>query len=73
MTAKRYQKLLRAYMTRLNEAGRDVEGRTRLPMGRIYKTIMQNPQPKGMTRAEWWEKFTSGEYAVTFGVGVKAK
>ena len=69
MTKKRYRKLARAYLTRLNEWAK-ANNSTQMNMGKMYKIISQMDNPKGMTRAEWWEIFSKEE---VFGVGVKAK
>lgn len=71
MTKKRYQKLLRAYLTRLNEWAKEHDPDHVVNMGRVYKSISTNKSPVGLTRAEGWAKLEG--MTNTFGVGKKAK
>lgn len=68
MTKKRFNKLCRAYFTRLNEWAKATGNKT-MDMGDVYKRILNPIFPDGLTRAEWWAKLT--ELNDTFGVGVK--
>ena len=68
MTKKRFQKLVRAYFTRLNAWGKE-NGHQSLNMGDVYRRLRNiNPLEVGKTRAEWWAVLAGGN---TFGVGVK--
>lgn len=69
MTKKRFQKLARAYFTRLNEWGKE-NGYDPLPMGKTYKALPKLANSTGKTRAEWWETVTKYN---DFGVGIKTK
>lgn len=75
MTKKRYQKLLRAYMTRLHESAKGTYLGSKLNMGSIYKTIENNPRPLKGTRAEWWAEYSKLATSTNtlYGVGVKTK
>lgn len=74
MTKKRYQKLLRAYMTRLHEAAK-ANGGSYMNMGRTYKAIEKNPCPHKGTRAEWWAEYSklAASTNTLYGVGIKTK
>ena len=68
MTKKRYRKLTRAYLTRLNEWAK-VNNSTPMDMGKAYRAVSTMDNPNGMTRAEWWEALSNGE---VFMVGKRA-
>ena len=70
MTAKRFQKLLRAYFTRLNEWAKEYDKPNVMDMGLCYRTLCSRKLPQGMTRQEWWDKLK--EITDTFGVGERS-
>lgn len=69
MTRKRFEKLARAYFTRLNEYGKE-NHYLPLNVGYIYKKIQQNEivDYSKYTRQQWWDMICSG---YNFGVGEK--
>ena len=67
MTKKRFEKLTRAYFTRLYEFGK-AKGE-HLEISTIYRQLPKLASGCGMTRAEWWDKLSSIGY--TFDVGMK--
>ena len=76
MTKKRFQKLTRAYFTRLNEWAKANGSTPMKNMGKLYSQLEKlatdvccdDETGKQMTRAEWWSIMRKGN---TFGVGVK--
>ena len=70
MSKKRFRKLVRAYLTRLNEWAKENES-TPMNMKTVYWAVSNFDAPEGMTRAEWWGRISSS--ADTFGVGVKMR
>ena len=75
MTKKRFQKLTRAYFTRLNEWAKANNSKT-MDMGEVYKCLSKLGNNLGedafgrkITREDWWNSL--GKCGSTFGVGVK--
>lgn len=73
MTKKRFQKLTRAYFTRLNEWAK-ANNETPMNMGKLYSRLEKlatevctDETGRKWTRAEWWSYFEKHN----FGVGVK--
>ena len=78
MTKKRFERLCRAYFTRLNEWAKE-NGRPSMNMGRVYRCIPNISDNLGedefgrrRTREEWWNTLTSN-CPNSFGVGIKSK
>lgn len=75
MTKKRFQKLTRAYFTRLNEWAK-ANNEKPMNMGRLYSRLEKlstmeeciDETGRKWTRAEWWSVFEKHD---NFGVGVK--
>lgn len=69
MTKKRFNKLVRAYFTRMNEWAKEGNSTPIKRMGELYRCLPNiDPKAVGKTRAEWWKSLTDG---CSFGVGVK--
>jgi hypothetical protein len=72
MSKKRFQKLVRAYFTALNEHGKSV-GLASMDMKTLYRWTDEHTNPLEWcekNRAEWWENVSKGN---NLGVGVKTR
>ena len=56
MTAKRHSKLLRAFVTRVNEHAKATNQPTASNLYDCVRLAEKGLTPKGCTRAEWWKK-----------------
>ena len=77
MTKKRFEKLCRAYFTRLNEQAKK-RGNETMNMGMLYKNLHNLTNHLGVdefgkerTREDWWKVLATNTNL--FGVGIKTK